>query len=57
LKKAVVKRLIFALKYRWWSMAEWKKVIWSDEATFETGKRGRIYVTRRPEEKNYPDYI
>lgn len=25
---------------------------WSDEATFETGKRGKMYVTRRPEEKN-----
>ena len=39
-------------KYRWWGTAEWKKVCWSDEATFETGKRGRIYVTRRPEEMN-----
>jgi hypothetical protein len=25
---------------------------WSDEATFETEKRRRIYVTRRPDEKN-----
>jgi transposase len=32
-------------------------VIWSDEASFETGKRGRIWVTRRPEEKNCQDCI
>jgi hypothetical protein len=41
-KKQTAKRLAFALKYRWWGTAEWKRVIWSDEATFETGKRGRI---------------
>jgi transposase len=39
-KNAAKKWLAFALKYRWWSMADWKKVIWSDECTFETGKRG-----------------
>jgi hypothetical protein len=32
-------------------------VVWSDEATFETGKRGKIYVTRRPDEKNCQTYI
>ena len=26
--------------------------MWSDKVTFETGKRGRIWVTRQPEEKN-----
>ena len=51
-KKQAAKRLAFAFKYRWWGTADWKKVIWSDEATFETGKRGKIYVTRRPDEKN-----
>jgi hypothetical protein len=56
-KKAAAKRLAFALKYRWWSIADWKKVIWSDEATFETGKRGRIWVTRRPSEQNCQDCI
>ena len=30
---------------------------WSDESTFETGKRGKIWVTRRPEEKNCQDCI
>jgi hypothetical protein len=27
-------------------------VLWSDEAIFETGKRGKIYVTRRLDKKN-----
>jgi hypothetical protein len=53
LKKAAEKRLAFAIKYRWWGIKSWKNVVWSDEATFETGKRGKIYVTRRPDEKNY----
>ena len=51
-KKQAEKRLAFAFKYRWWGIKDWKKVVWSDEATFKTGKRGKIYVTRRPEEKN-----
>ena len=50
-KKQAAKRLAFALKYRWWGTAEWKKVLWSDECTFETGKRGRIWATRRPDER------
>jgi transposase len=51
-KKQAEKRLAFCHKYRWWGTTDWKKVFWSDESTFETGKRGKIYVTRRPEEKN-----
>jgi hypothetical protein len=51
-KKQALKRLAFCMKHRWWSVEQWKHVVWSDEATFETGKRGKIYVTRRPEEKN-----
>ena len=57
-KKQAAKRLAFTLKYRWASVEGlWKHVAWSDEATFETRKRGKMYVTRRPEEKNYQDYI
>jgi transposase len=51
-EEQAVKRVAFCLKYRWWSVKSWKRVLWSDEATFKTGKRGRIYVTCRPEEKN-----
>jgi hypothetical protein len=38
-------------------MDQWKHVSWSNKATFETGKRGKIWVTRRLEEKNCQDYI
>ena len=56
-KKQAQKRMEFARKYQWWGTADWKKVIWSDEATFETGKIGKIFVTCRPEEKNCQNYI
>jgi DDE superfamily endonuclease len=51
-KKQAKTRLAFAKKYKWWRTRHWKRVIWSDEAIFETGKRGRVYVTRRPDEKS-----
>jgi len=60
----------FALEHRWWGTSDyaahrddgkqggdWRKVIWSDEATFETGKTGRIWVTRRVNEKRCTNYI
>lgn len=62
-KKQAKRRLAFAKQHRWWGTSDyaatredgkggdWRKVIWSDEAIFETGKRGRIWVTRRPHEK------
>jgi transposase len=44
----------------WWTNAcvdkaqsVWNRVIWSDEASFKIG-RGKVYVTRRPEEKYLP---
>jgi transposase-like protein len=33
-----------------WPLSIWSRVIWSDEASFRVG-RGKVYVTRRPEEK------
>jgi transposase len=36
---------------------DWRKVIWSDEAIFETWRNGRIWVTRRVDEKRCPDCI
>src|SRR6266487_1131877 len=63
-RKQAKKRLGFALEHQWWGTSnyaafrqdsriggDWRKVIWSDEATFETGKSGRIWVTRRVDEK------
>ncbi len=59
------------LEHRWWwgtsdyaahsddgrQGGDWRKVIWSDEATFETGKSGRIWVTRRVNEKRCSNCI
>jgi hypothetical protein len=61
------KRLSFAYKHRWWGTSDWaalnpeggdwRKVIWSDECIFELGKNGRIWVTRRVDEKRCLDCI
>lgn len=64
------RRVAFALEHRWWGTTDyaahrddgllggdWRNVIWSDEATFETGKRGRMWVTRRVDERRCPDCI
>ena len=32
------RRLKFALQHQNWTFEEWKKVIWTDESTFEIGK-------------------
>jgi hypothetical protein len=29
----------------------WKRVVWTDEASFTTSDFGSIYITRTPEEK------
>lgn len=64
------KRLTFAYKHRWWGTSDWaahrtdgrqggdwRKVIWSDEASFDIGKDGRVWVTRRIDEKACSDCI
>ena len=56
------------MEHRWWGTSDyaahrddgrqggdWRKVIWSDEATFEVGKVGRIWVTHRVDEKRCTD--
>ena len=55
------KCLGFAYSHRWWGTSnyaatrvvggDWRKVIWLDECTFELGKSGRIWITRRVDEK------
>lgn len=45
-------RLAFAKKYEKWTVADWKRVIWTDESTFEIGKISRrVLVWRREDEK------
>ncbi len=63
-------RLAFSHEHRWWGTSDYaahredgrqggdqRKVVWSDEATFETGKSRRIWVTRRVDERRCLDYI
>lgn len=35
----------------------WAKVIWTDECSFVTGERGRLYITRRKGERYHKDCI
>ncbi|KAI9921960.1 hypothetical protein PsorP6_001594 [Peronosclerospora sorghi] len=52
------KRLAFAQKYRSWTAAQWEKIIWTDESSFEVGKAFRqVLVWRRSYEKYYPDCL
>ena len=66
-RKQAKKRLDFAFSHRWWGTSDWaasregggdwRKVIWSDECIFELGKTGRVWITRRIDEKRCPDCI
>ena len=48
--KHIQDRLWWAATCLSWPQEIWNRVIWSDEASFRVG-RGKLYVTRRPEEK------
>ena len=48
-KKNKEARLRWAREHLGWTLEDWMQVIWTDEATFETGLDSRIcYVTRKP---------
>ena len=51
------KRVEFALAHLAWTVNNWARVVWSDEASFMTGERGRIFITRRKGEKHCQDCI
>jgi hypothetical protein len=61
------KRLGFARLHRWWGTSDyaasrlgggdWRKVVWSDECSWELGKNGRVWVTRRVDEHRCLDCI
>lgn len=51
------KRLKFCREHLKWTDEQWKCVIWTDESSFETGKKGKIWVTRRHNERYCPDCI
>lgn len=44
-------RLAWAIEHLHWTPQQWAQVVWTDESIFSTEGFGRIYVTRRPDEK------
>jgi transposase len=56
--KQIVNRLAFAKKYKDWTVEQWRKVLWTDEASFERGKATRrAHSWRRNEEANNLDCL
>jgi hypothetical protein len=51
-------RLQFALRYKDWTIEQWKAVIWSDETSVVLGqRRGAQRVWRMPSEVYHPDVL
>jgi hypothetical protein len=49
----IARRLAFAKKYRSWTVEQWRKVLWTDEASFERGKNCRqVHAWRTSAEAN-----
>lgn len=56
-KKNVRDRLKFAEKHKDWSIADWGRILWSDESKFNLfGTDGIRYVRRPTNERNNPKY-
>lgn len=51
------KRFKWAREYLHWIIKNWMRVIFSDESSFESGQRNRIFVTRRPNERHCPECV
>ncbi|CAJ0759749.1 3825_t:CDS:1, partial [Entrophospora sp. SA101] len=52
------KRLAWALERKDWTIAKWKKIVWSDESTFSQFSQGRsLRVWRTPEEEFDPSCL
>jgi transposase len=51
-------RLLFAKKYRNWTMEDWNRVIWSDESKFTVfGSDGREYCWKKPTDPLRPQHV
>lgn len=51
-KEHMARRLAFAKEHRHWTISDWKNVIWTDESSFETGKRSSaVKVWRKSHER------
>jgi hypothetical protein len=52
------KRLAFARKHVNWKVADWSKVIWSDESSFEIGKKSKqVKVWREKKDQMNPECL
>ena len=47
------RRLDFARKYAHWTAQDWKKVIWTDESSFENGKNSAVVKVWRQAHEKY----
>lgn len=57
-KKHKLARLAFAKAHKRWTMSDWRNIMWTDESSFEIGKRSRqVKVWRRPYERYSMDCI
>ena len=57
---AKIQRLDWAYHYADWTQADWHKVIWSDESTFNVGglsSSGKVWVTRQAGEEDLEDCL
>ena len=50
-------RLQWAKNHESWTIDMWKRVSWTDAASFTTGAFGNVYVTRTAEEKYLPECL
>ncbi len=55
--KQAKKRVDWANKHKFWTINNWARVVWSDECSFVTGERGRLFVTRRKFERYHESCI
>jgi len=53
------RRLEYARKYKNWTVEDWKRVIWTDETSFQIGmRRGSVdWIWRSPDEEFHADCI
>ena len=58
LERHILVRRTWAQELHNWTLQHWKKVIWTDEMTFEVGKNYRLVLVWRPPGQQYnPKYL
>ena len=58
LERLILERLAFAKEHSHWTLEDWNKVIWTDEAFFEIGKLShQVHVWRKYHERYQWDCI